>query len=228
LFDNNIIANTGCGISFSYFSPRNRIFHNNFLNNTQQTVTFFDSFESWDDGYPSGGNYWSDYVGTDVKSGSSQDLPGSDSIGDKPYIMFGNNVDRYPLMNPYGSSLPPIYALTITTTTGGTTNPVHGTYSYTANSTIQVTAIPNTNYLFDHWEFDTANVGSANPYTFIMSKNHTLKAVFSHAKPSVPVGGYSFPICIQTKAESVLTYIALIATLTAIFTKVRPKTKRNR
>ena len=45
---------------------------------------------------------------------------------------------------------------------------------------------------------------------------------------SVPVGGYSFPIQVPTKAEPVLPYIALMATLTAIFTKLRPKTKRKR
>jgi len=37
---------------------------------------------------------------------------------------------------------------------------------------------------------------------------------------SVPVGGYSIPIQVQTKAEPVLPYIALIATLTAIFIKL--------
>jgi hypothetical protein len=43
---------------------------------------------------------------------------------------------------------------------------------------------------------------------------------------AVPVGGYSFPIQVTTKTEPVLPYIALIATLTAIFIKLRPKTKR--
>jgi hypothetical protein len=45
---------------------------------------------------------------------------------------------------------------------------------------------------------------------------------------TVPVGGYSIPIQVHTKTEPVLPYIALIATLTAIFTKLRPKTKRKR
>ena len=44
----------------------------------------------------------------------------------------------------------------------------------------------------------------------------------------MPVGGYSFPIQVQTKTEPIIPYIALIATLTAIFTKLRPKTKRKR
>jgi len=45
---------------------------------------------------------------------------------------------------------------------------------------------------------------------------------------TVPVGGYSVPIQVSTKAEPIIPYIALIATLTAIFTKLRPKTKRKR
>jgi hypothetical protein len=78
-----------------------------------------------------------------------------------------------------GPPPPPTYSLTITTTVGGTTDPTPGTYSYTANSTVQVTAIPEANYLFEYWEMDSVNVGSANPYTVLMDKNHTLKAVFS-------------------------------------------------
>jgi hypothetical protein len=73
------------------------------------------------------------------------------------------------------------YTLTITTTTGGTTNPEPGTYTYTAGSTAHVTAIPNANYVFDHWELDNVDVGSTNPYTVTMDKNCTLKAVFSQA-----------------------------------------------
>jgi len=45
---------------------------------------------------------------------------------------------------------------------------------------------------------------------------------------AVPVGGYSYPILVHTKAEPIIPYIALIAILTAIFTKLRPKTKRKR
>jgi hypothetical protein len=42
-----------------------------------------------------------------VKSGSNQDQPGSDGLGDTPYIIYENNKDGYPLM-PYGSP-PAIY-----------------------------------------------------------------------------------------------------------------------
>jgi outer membrane protein assembly factor BamB len=58
----------------------------------------------WDDGYPSGGNYWSDYAGSDLFSGSNQNELGNDGIGDTPYIIDSDNLDRYPLMIPWGMS----------------------------------------------------------------------------------------------------------------------------
>ena len=45
---------------------------------------------------------------------------------------------------------------------------------------------------------------------------------------AAPVGGYSIQTQVPAKAEPVLPYIALTAALTAIFTKLRPKTKRKR
>ena len=50
----------------------------------------------WDNGYPSGGNYWSDYNGTDAND---------DGIGDTAYVISENNKDVYPLMHPYMSFL---------------------------------------------------------------------------------------------------------------------------
>jgi hypothetical protein len=55
----------------------------------------------WDDSYPSGGNYWSDYNGPDQYGGPYQNESGSDGIGDIPYIIDGANEDRYPLMNTW-------------------------------------------------------------------------------------------------------------------------------
>ena len=57
----------------------------------------------WDDGYPSGGNYWSDHVTVDDYSGVYQNELGSDGIVDEPYIVDAENRDNYPLVGPFPS-----------------------------------------------------------------------------------------------------------------------------
>jgi len=103
----NIIANNSDGIymEFSWHigsdpSWRNIIYHNNFINNFRHIVPMY-SENTWDDGYPSGGNYWSGYNVTDLYSGVFQNETGSDGIGDTPYVLDDNNQDDYPLMNLY-------------------------------------------------------------------------------------------------------------------------------
>jgi parallel beta-helix repeat protein len=99
----NNIANNDYGI-YLYVSSSNKIYHNNFINNTSQVlVNVINGENSWDNGYPSGGNYWSDYNGTDVYSGSYQNVSGSDGIGDTPYVIDANDTDNYPLMGPFSS-----------------------------------------------------------------------------------------------------------------------------
>jgi parallel beta-helix repeat protein len=207
--ENNISHNDE-GI-FLMCSNYDVIYHNNFVENYRYYQARVDQSYNcdWNDGYPSGGNYWSDYVGVDVKSGPNQDLPGSDGIGDKPYIIDTNNRDRYPLIIPYGAPPPPAYTLTITTTVGGTTNSAPGTYSYTANSLVQVTAIPSTRYLFDHWELDSVNIGSANPYTVLMDKNHTLKAFFSPIPP--PLSASINPLSASILAGQSVTFTSTVS-----------------
>jgi parallel beta-helix repeat protein len=89
-----------------YESYGNKIFHNDFINNTHQAVdnaTNIPVPNVWDDGYPSGGNYWSDYAGVDEKSGPLQNETGSDEIGDIPFPICGvaGSTDRYPLMSSW-------------------------------------------------------------------------------------------------------------------------------
>jgi parallel beta-helix repeat protein len=93
----NNITNNEYGI-YLESSNHNKFYHNNFVGNTKQ-VYLYDSIDYWDDDYPSGGNYWSDYTRVDLKSGPNQDLSGSDGIGDTPYVIEGYIKDRYPLMN---------------------------------------------------------------------------------------------------------------------------------
>lgn len=93
----NSFENSYVGIELAASSD-NHIFHNNFVNNTNPAEVGGSEVNIWDDGYPSGGNYWSSYAGMDHFSGPYQDEAGSDLIGDTPYVIGTNNQDRYPLM----------------------------------------------------------------------------------------------------------------------------------
>jgi len=92
LVDNNISLNSFAGIRFLDCHD-NTIYHNNFIDNTPQALDLVgDSVNFWDDGYPSGGNYWSDYSGEDRDG---------DGVGDTPYVIDIKNQDNFPLMNPW-------------------------------------------------------------------------------------------------------------------------------
>jgi parallel beta-helix repeat protein len=84
----NVIANNeGFGIRI-LFSNNVRLFHNNFVNNTNNAFSQA-STNIWDNGNE--GNWWSDFNGVDMNQ---------DGIGDTPYMIDASNVDRYPLVQP--------------------------------------------------------------------------------------------------------------------------------
>jgi len=100
---NSTIRNTHirghyCGI-WLYVSSDNTIYHNNFTGNANHFHSE-GSTNTWDAGYPCGGNYWSNYEEADEYCGADQDHPGSDGIGDFPYVIDMFNQDRFPFMRP--------------------------------------------------------------------------------------------------------------------------------
>jgi len=102
---NNNISTSTIGLLLLY-SDSNRIYHNNFINNSRQISS--DGWpNSFDNGYPSGGNYWSDYSGRDEKWGPDQNQPGPDGIGDTPYCVV-NVCDRYPFIKESRWILPKV------------------------------------------------------------------------------------------------------------------------
>jgi len=103
----NLIIKNQYGLSLS--SDHNKIYHNNFVNNTSQVEIYGGVGNIWDNGYPSGGNYWSDYADADLYRGPFQNETGSDGIGDIPYPVG----DRYPLMSPWPSG-PGLHELKVT------------------------------------------------------------------------------------------------------------------
>jgi len=88
VYENSITGN-GYGVWLADAS-NNSIYHNDFVNNTVQAYVD-EAPNKWDDDYQAGGNFWSDYGGLDANA---------DGIGDAPYVMNGNNADRYPLTFP--------------------------------------------------------------------------------------------------------------------------------
>ncbi len=91
-----------------FFGSNNTIYHNNFIDNDVQVYDASPlSHNVWDDGYPLGGNYWSDYQSKYPNVTEINSL----GIGDTSYVIDKNNTDHYPLMQPFTNA---IYALQTT------------------------------------------------------------------------------------------------------------------
>ncbi len=94
---------TDCSVALLLYDSSNNNFYNNRFFNNERTV--FDSglgnypqvisLNNWDNGYPSGGNFWSDYQ-TKYPYAKTIDSSG---IGDTAYVINAQNKDRYPIMN---------------------------------------------------------------------------------------------------------------------------------
>ena len=98
---NNDIKNVVYGL-WARGSNHSRIFHNNFIDDKYPAADYKGAANLWDNNYPSGGNYWSDYTGNDSNG---------DHIGETPYDNIPNNAglprskDRYPFVSPSGWKL---------------------------------------------------------------------------------------------------------------------------
>jgi nitrous oxidase accessory protein len=98
IFDNDIAAYIFDVDIRSNISENNLFYHNNFANNSKYygiSIRTSESINFWDNGVQ--GNYWEDYKGKDSNG---------DGVGDTPYVLDSNNIDHYPLMQPWTGSLP--------------------------------------------------------------------------------------------------------------------------
>ncbi len=92
-FAGNDISGCEIGMNLDMGSSGNIIYHNNFNENTTQAE------DPWTNQWCCNGqgNYWSDYCGVDADG---------DGIGNTPYYISTNGVDRYPLMSRFRISRP--------------------------------------------------------------------------------------------------------------------------
>jgi len=96
---NEISYNVGQGV---YLTGVDNITvaHNNFIGNAvPQAYDVAPAPNVWDEGCPSGGNYWSDYSGLDYYDCNTGGA-GNDGFGDTPYVIDADSQDNYPLMQP--------------------------------------------------------------------------------------------------------------------------------
>jgi len=207
IIENEISYNTEEGILFKEGSQNNLIFHNNFIRN-DPTVFFEDGQviiyrqvfiwaetgpqflwwpayhlpNSWDDGYPSGGNYWSDYEGIDKYSGLAQDEPWGDGIFDDFYQIpneatlvneereSAKNRDIYPFTNPF-----PIKDITLEIEPEGKSIEEGDI----AEFTVEICNLKNTTLVYN-----ISIVGIDSTYILISSPSISLRA---YEKATIPV-----------------------------------------
>jgi parallel beta-helix repeat protein len=223
---NNIRNNTwGVGL---YSSSNNAIFHNNFINNKENAKSA-QYFNAWDNGYPSGGNYWSDYTGADANG---------DGIGDDEYVIDANNTDRYPLTGPitvfyagtWNKTAYNVDVVSDSTVSDFHFNPDEGPFLRFNVSGDDGTAgfcrvtIPKDLLWVEDGQWSVLVSGQSVNYTIIPDENHTyIYFTYNHTTKTVEIQGtHVIPEFPYTPILILLMLTTLIAT---ILQKKKRKTK---
>lgn len=120
------------GVMF-WEASNNTIYHNSFVNNDAQAhndiLNSPFSINTWDNGYPSGGNYWSDYETRYPKAAEID----SSRIGDIPYVIDANNTDHCPLIEPFNNTY---YTLETTPPKISVLSPINQAYNESSVSLV--------------------------------------------------------------------------------------------
>jgi len=130
-------------------------YHNDFLSDQSWQLTDTPPL-AWDDGYPAGGNYWSNYTGKDLFHGPGQNISGSDGIGDTPFVLDPTDIDRYPLMTPWADHMATFLETGLPA--GSTWNVDFNGTTYRTNSTSLTVAASEG--VITPYEYSIPNVGN--------------------------------------------------------------------
>jgi len=220
--DNNIANNRG-GI-WLWNSYNNKFYYNNFINNTQHVFIQTPSYTNvWDNSYPSGGNYWSNYTGIDANR---------DAIGDTPHIIDANNIDNYPLRAPINIFYAGTWnekAYYIDVVSNSTVSDFHFNPDEGAFLRFNVTGddgtmgfcrvtIPNDLlWVDDGWTITVGNQSITN-YILISNENYTyLYFTYNHSTHTVTIQGIG--VISEFPSSIALLGFLMLVTIPLIFTK---------
>ena len=230
ILENTIANNKLLGIELAS-SLDNTFYHNNFVNNGIQPfapaikhILSSQSISVWDDGYPSGGNYWHDYSNVDEKSSPTQDQDGNDGIWDNPYIINENNRDNYPSVRPYGDIL-------IAQAGSDKTVKIRTTVDFDASGSAG-------NIVSYEWDFgdETTETGISPSYTYQETGTYTVTLTVKDAAGNkhtdrltvTAVADDVLPVGASSPWISALAGGIVIVMAVAIFWKRRARTKRRK
>lgn len=90
--------------------------------------------------------------------------------------------------------VPETVLVTLTSTTGGTTDPVEGTYELKGGDEFTATAIPDAGYVFDGWFVEGAKVSTETTYTFKVVESTLLLGSFVVEDGPVLIPAYIKPV----------------------------------
>ena len=96
--------------------------------------------------------------------------------------------------------------LSISTSSGGTTNPAPGTHAYDYGESVTVTASAYAYHKFDGWILDGSTIVYDNPITVTMDSDHTLDAYFSVSGGGDGGGGEPCPTLFVWNGSAYVDY----------------------
>jgi len=225
IFDNTF-SNNGCGICVVGGNHTGlKVYHNRFFNNNEHARGEGATLQ-WDNGYPSGGNYWGGYVSPDLYSGEYQNITGGDGIGDNPFIipLPFNVKDRYPFMfvsvcnvsqtPPMGNVLPTdVVKVNATVTHLYPLEQVILNCTYTNNSATWTSIINMTNLEADLWTGMIPSFPASTNVTYaIIAQDNAGNSINSKSQ------GYDFeyPVVLEFPTFLILPLFMMATLLTVI------------